>query len=63
MKIKKISMSMVEYAILISVISVSLILISSYVKRGLMYKYKEVGDSIGHGRQYSGRMNLDGIDP
>lgn len=33
-------------------------MLALYVQRGIMYKYKQTGDSIGHGRQYDGDFKL-----
>jgi hypothetical protein len=55
--------SMIEYAVMIGVIITVLLAIRGVMQRGMMYKYKETGDSIGYGRQYSGSFNLSGTRP
>lgn len=41
-----------EYAVLIAVVVAALVGMSIYVKRSLSGKWREVGDTFGHGRQY-----------
>lgn len=42
----------IEYVVLIAVLAAALVGMSSYLKRSLCGKWKEVGDVFGFGRQY-----------
>ena len=42
----------VEYAIMGAVLTAALLGMLVYVQRGLSGKWREVGDSFGHGRQF-----------
>ena len=46
----------VEYAIMGAVLVAALLGMLVYVQRGLQGKWREVGDSFGHGRQYEPRV-------
>lgn len=54
--------SIIDYVMITTIVIATIVMMGSYIKRGLMYKYKETGDSIGHGRLYNGKLNLTGID-
>ena len=43
---------MIEYAVLIAVVTAALLGMSVYTKRALAGKWKAVGDAFGYGRQY-----------
>ena len=47
---------MVEYAVMGAVLMAALLGMLVYVQRGLHGKWREVGDSFGHGRQYEPRV-------
>lgn len=42
----------IEYAVLIAIIAAALIGMAVYLKRSLSSKWRETGDTFGHGRQY-----------
>jgi len=41
-----------EYATLIVIVAAAMIGMAIYVKRALMGKWRSVGDTFGHGKQY-----------
>ena len=44
--------SAIEYAVLVGVLTAALVGMSIYVKRSLVGKWRTVGDTFGHGRQF-----------
>lgn len=44
--------SLMEYATLFVVVAAAILAMAIYTKRALGGKWREVGDSFGHGRQY-----------
>ena len=50
-KLRKAFLSL-EYALLIAIIVAALIGISIYLKRAISGRWRTVGDTFGHGRQY-----------
>ncbi len=42
----------IEYAVLIVIVVATLIGMAVYFKRSLMGRWRGIGDSFGHGRQY-----------
>lgn len=42
----------IEYAVLIAIVAAALLGMAVYLKRSLCGKWREVGDTFGHGRQY-----------
>ena len=44
--------SVVEYAVLVAVVVAALVSMAVYTKRALSGKWRGVGDTFGHGRQY-----------
>ena len=41
-----------EYAVLIVVVAAAMVGMAIYMKRALMGKWRSVGDTFGHGKQY-----------
>lgn len=50
--------SSIDYVLIVSIALAALLLVGAYVQRGIMYKYKQSGDSIGAGRLSDGTFNL-----
>jgi len=44
--------SIIDYALLVTAVAASLIIMGVYIKRGISGKWKEAADTFGHGRQY-----------
>ena len=44
--------SAVEYAVLVAIVVAALVGMAVYTKRALCGKWRDVGDTFGHGRQY-----------
>ena len=51
--------SIIDYALLIFAVIAGLLIIGTYLKRGIAGKWKEAGDTFGFGRQYSGEIILE----
>ena len=54
---------MLEYALVVAIVVGGLLAVRGFMRRGIMYKYKEVGDGVGFGRQAADtvKFNLTGI--
>ncbi len=44
--------SSLEYAVLIAIIVAALLAMSVYLRRAITGRWRDVGDTFGHGRQY-----------
>jgi Flp pilus assembly pilin Flp len=52
---------MFEHMVLFILVVAALVTMGVYIKRGLSGKWREVGDSFGHGKQYEpGRTTRNG---
>ncbi|MCX5706982.1 MAG: hypothetical protein NTW13_04940 [Candidatus Omnitrophica bacterium] len=52
-KRKNLSQSILEYIVVIIVITAALVAIAAYYKRSLQGKYRQAGDVFGQGSQYT----------
>ncbi|MCX5706481.1 MAG: hypothetical protein NTW13_02260 [Candidatus Omnitrophica bacterium] len=53
LKPKNLSQSILEYLVVIIVITAALVAIAAYYKRSLQGKYRQAGDVFGRGGQYT----------
>jgi Flp pilus assembly pilin Flp len=44
--------SVIEYGLLIAIVAAGLIAAAVYLKRGIMGKWRQAGDTFGQGRQF-----------